>query len=935
MNTQEKRKPGVWRYPALIIRILPLLIVVPFCIVLFGDMNGSSVQDAITRSWRIISAPYSIFTFWAPLFLAVLAIYGYLAPIIAFSCGICREANPRREAKLVLKRLNKLHFVIIFFSIAGFCASEIMMQAAHGLLQNGNFNDKFMLFNAATKGLLAGVILSFNLDNILFPAKTAVIAALPGKRLKKTSLYRKIALVVSAIVLFLVFQFFAMSTQFYDLGSQYLTPDKGADVQRTLFEHATDSQKIHDILGLVYLKSFIYLIFVIELVMQLKYMIQHPLDTMKDRLAILNSEDAKNATSIDIVSNDEFSRVFQEINTLIERQKSELECSSTRLESIVDQAADPIIAFDRSGKILLFNPAAELLFGYSEDEAKKTELIRMIELPQNERCPAEGQTCEANSTEDLIGHLGGEESAIHRFVAIRKDGSRVMFESNVSHAENADTTIYTAILRDITKQVEFEQALTSAKVSAENANRLKTEFLANMSHELRTPLNAVLGFTQLLSSDRNLTPGQLEKIQIISRSGEHLLSLINDILDISKIEAGKQEIHESVFDPTRFVGDIQEMFSLRCQKAGLSLYVEIAGDLPKKVVGDLGKLRQVMINLVGNAVKFTSEGGVGIIVGPDDGKIRFSVTDSGKGVPEDELDAIMQPFIQSSITDNEGGTGLGLAISSRYIQMMGGQISVQSEVGKGSTFSFAIELPETDAPLPEMGMLETAVAVKKGSSALALIVDDKEVNRLVLKEMLEAAGFLTMEAENGKVAVERTREFRPAVVFMDIKMPVMDGFESMRTIKGDPAVAKTPVFALTASAFTNDEKKILDAGFDGFLAKPFKRSALFRIIREKSGVELEYETAEIHAEKTVPDASKIDFAAAARVLGTGRISELADSVLINDFTAIRVFADRIRGDLPEFAALVAWHAESFDETNLEAILKDLEAGTELNNKGQS
>jgi PAS domain S-box-containing protein len=384
------------------------------------------------------------------------------------------------------------------------------------------------------------------------------------------------ALVIISIVLFLVFQFFSVAMQFYNLGSQYLLLDRDANVAKTLFEHATDTQKIHDILGLIYLKSFIYLLFVIELVLQVKYMIQHPLDTMKDRLSILNSGDIKNATSIDIVSNDEFSRVFQEINTLIERQQSELECSSMRLESIVDQAADPIIAFDTSGTILLFNPAAELFFGYTEDEAKSTPLASMIELPKNELCLPE-----CSLTETLIDHLCGEGTAIHRFMARRKDGSRVMFESNVSHAENADTTIYTAILRDITRQIEFEQALTSAKVSAENANRLKTEFLANMSHELRTPLNAVLGFTQLLSSDRNLTPGQLEKIQIISRSGEHLLSLINDILDISKIEAGKQEIHESVFDPARFVGDIEEMFSLRCQKAGLSLYVEITGELPK------------------------------------------------------------------------------------------------------------------------------------------------------------------------------------------------------------------------------------------------------------------------------------------------------------------------------------------------------------------
>jgi CheY-like chemotaxis protein len=283
------------------------------------------------------------------------------------------------------------------------------------------------------------------------------------------------------------------------------------------------------------------------------------------------------------------------------------------------------------------------------------------------------------------------------------------------------------------------------------------------------------------------------------------------------------------------------MFSLRCKKAGLTLYVELAGELPRAVRGDLGKLRQVMINLVGNAVKFTDEGGIGIIVGPDAGKVRFSVTDSGKGIPSGELELIMQPFTQAS-TRQRGRHRPRLAISSRYVQMMGGSLSVQSEFGKGSTFSFAIELPETDEPVPASGEAPVAIALKKGTEVTALIVDDKELNRLVLKEMLGGAGFATIEAENGKVAYELARERKPDLVFMDIKMPVMDGYESMRLIREDEATRGIPVFALTASAFVNDERKILESGFAGFLAKPFKRSALFQLIRDRTGVELEYET---------------------------------------------------------------------------------------------
>ncbi|HPX48289.1 MAG TPA: ATP-binding protein, partial [Treponemataceae bacterium] len=497
-------------------------------------------------------------------------------------------------------------------------------------------------------------------------------------------------------------------------------------------------------------------------------------------------------------------------------------------------------------------------------------------------------------------------------------------ESNASVTASSGGEIYTTILRDIASQLEIEQNLTRAKIAAENANRLKTEFLANMSHELRTPLNAVLGYTQLLDSDRNLTPGQHEKISIISRSGEHLLSLINDILDISKIEAGKIELHESVFSPERFVEDLREMFTLRCQKKNLGLYIDHTGPLPAFVRGDLGKLRQVLINLIGNAVKFTREGGIAIIVGMDSGKLRFSVTDSGKGIPPEELEIIMQPFTQSSITDNEGGTGLGLAISSRYIQMMGGVLEVQSEVGKGSTFTFAVELPETDEVPGETVQEAVPVAVKKGSEVAVLIVDDKELNRMVLKEMLESAGFSTLEAVNGAESVERAREFRPRIIFMDIKMPVMDGYQAVHLLKADANTNAIPVFALTASAFVNDEQKILDSGFDGFLAKPFKKSALFRLIAEKAGVEMEYEAAPSRNAEKAPSYDDADFARAAGILGTSKIERLGEAVLINDFTAVRALADSFPAELDSLAALIRWYADSFDEDGLGTVVGKLE-----------
>ena len=239
-----------------------------------------------------------------------------------------------------------------------------------------------------------------------------------------------------------------------------------------------------------------------------------------------------------------------------------------------------------------------------------------------------------------------------------KSGERINFESNVSRSETGRGILYTAIIRDIAGQIEFENHLKKAKDSAENANKMKSEFLANMSHELRTPLNAVLGFTQLLSTDKNLTKGQLDKINTISRSGEHLLALINDILDISKIESGKIEMHDTVFDLNQFITDLKEMFILKCKIRGLTLYVEYAGEIPEYIKGVLGKLRQIMINLIGNAVKFTSEGGISLLVGRRNDKIRFSINDTGKGIPEGDIKKIMQPFMQSSNVDHEGGTEL-------------------------------------------------------------------------------------------------------------------------------------------------------------------------------------------------------------------------------------------------------------------------------------
>ncbi len=911
-------------YQGQVLATLPLILGIPLSMVLFGDFSGDSLSAAFSRCMDMMSNPKSAILIWALLLGSTIVLFRYLDPIFQFNLD-CANEKPvtRKEALHIVKHFNGLHFFTIFVSVIGFTLGEFGSQAFNKDTAFISLARNFMLMNALSKGVLIGVILSFNLENILFGAKRKALSLFPDIKLKKTSLYKKVFLIIGAIVFFFIFQLLSTTANFFSMGARMLPPAGSEGDINFFFKETLQAQQIHGTLGVFLVKIGLYLFYVIELMLQIKGLIQHPIKTIRERLGALTSSDPQNSTTIDIVTNDEFAEVYSEINTLIKRQQHDLECSSVRLEMIVDQAADPIISFDGEGHIIVFNPAAEQFFGYRAAEMMGKTLLDLIEFT-----PEKNEVCdECTQEKALIDHLYGHQNGIKRFTGIHQSGEKRMFESNVSKSDTDGTLIYTAILRDISQQLMIEDALTGAKNSAESANALKSEFLANMSHELRTPLNAVLGFTQLLSTDKNLTEGQLEKIDIISRSGEHLLSLINDILDISKIEAGKLELHNTVFSLKQFIGDIREMFSLRCKKNGLSLYVEFAGDIPEMVRGDLGKLRQVIINLVGNAVKFTKEGGIGILVGVENGEIKFSVTDSGKGIPSNEIEMIMQPFTQSSVTDNEGGTGLGLAISSRFIQMMGGKLTVQSELGKGSTFTFSLFLPESHEKPAEAESEMVAIAVKKGAEVTALIVDDKELNRLVLKEMLVTAGFITIEVENGKIAVELARDIKPQIIFMDIKMPVMDGYEAMRLIKGNDANKSIRIFALTASAFTNDEEKILASGFDGFLAKPFKRSSLFGLIKEKSGIALEYEKAPAAQSTVVPEFDTLDFAYASNRLGKETIAEIADAVQINDFTGVQAIVETKmlpHKDLSGLAALMKFAAGNFDEDTLTKIISTLQ-----------
>ena len=392
-----------------------------------------------------------------------------------------------------------------------------------------------------------------------------------------------------------------------------------------------------------------------------------------------------------------------------------------------------------------------------------------------------------------------------------------------------------------------------ARQAAEEASRAKSAFLSNMSHEIRTPLNAMLGFAQILERDGSLTPRQKEMIHTINRSGQHLLNLINDILDMSKIEAGRLQLNPVDFCLHDLLEDLEMMFRSRAEAKGLQLLMERADDLPRYVHADEAKLRQVFINLMGNAVKFTKTGGVSVRVRAetlernstqDTHLLRLvvEIEDSGPGIAADELELIFEPFRQSAAGRDAGGTGLGLAVSRRLVELMGGSIGVRSELGKGSCFSFQVPVKLAAGAAQEVvPRMRQVIGLEPGTGPIRILVaDDKKDNRDLLRALLEPLGVEVKEAANGQEALDLFEAWSPHAVLMDMRMPVMDGYEATRRIKTTEKGRITPVIAVTASAFEDAEKEVMATGVDGYVRKPFRAEEIFAVLGKCLGLRYVY-----------------------------------------------------------------------------------------------
>jgi len=473
---------------------------------------------------------------------------------------------------------------------------------------------------------------------------------------------------------------------------------------------------------------------------------------------------------------------------------------------------------------------------------------------------------------------------------------------------------FIAIARDITERkqsdanaVKLMQAMEQAKLAAEAANRAKSTFLANMSHELRTPLNAILGYAQILKRDTSLTLQQHESIKIMQRSGEYLLNLINDILDLSKIEANRVELYPSEFHLQDFLHSIIDLFQMRAKQKHITFSYQQLSVLPPVVRTDEKRLRQILINLLSNAIKFTDHGSVVLKVDYFKEKSRalFEIHDTGIGVADEHLSKIFLPFQQvgQDKYKNEG-TGLGLAITQKLAIMMGTQVKVCSQLGKGSQFWFELELPEVTGYIskPKDNFIITGyhlIVDEKPKICKVLLVDDKSENRTILSKLLVPLGFDIQEAENGEQCLEKAFGWQPDVILLDLFMPVMDGFETVRRLREHVDFKNTLIIAVSASAFDYHQHESLISGCDDFIAKPVQIEELLKCLQEH--LKLSWITEDIIPENNV---EPTDLIAECHVLSQDQVLELLNLATIGDIQGILDYLQQLENSYQELSPFI-------------------------------
>jgi PAS domain S-box-containing protein len=526
--------------------------------------------------------------------------------------------------------------------------------------------------------------------------------------------------------------------------------------------------------------------------------------------------------------------------------------------ALVDAATDGIILIDITGRIQSFNRAAERLFGYTAHEVQGRTVGILMPSPQREEHEKYIERYLQTGVSKVIG--AGRE-----MIGRRKDDSTFPIHLTVSEIWLADRRMFAGMVRDVSDEKVAAESLRLAKQAAEQANQAKSEFLANMSHEIRTPMSAILGYADLLLAEEGIDRApahRIEAFRTIQRNGEHLLQVINDILDLSKVEAGKLTFERIRCSPSELLFDVQRIVKQPAATKNLPFQIEFIGEIPETIETDPTRLRQVLVNLIGNAIKFTEFGSVRLSVRlveatSEEPRMEFAVADTGLGMTAEQIARLFQPFSQADASTSRrfGGTGLGLTICKRIIDQLGGEILVESEYGKGSTFRAIVPVGSLagikQAPLtwqaPTTHKETTPKTEPSGElDCRILLAEDGPDNQRLLTFVLNKAGAQVTLAENGQAAVDLVlanlrgpAEDAPDarafdVILMDMQMPVLDGYQATRKLRA--AGCTTPIIALTAHAMQGDREHCLAAGCDDYLTKPINRHALCAAIRKHLAV---------------------------------------------------------------------------------------------------
>jgi PAS domain S-box-containing protein len=531
------------------------------------------------------------------------------------------------------------------------------------------------------------------------------------------------------------------------------------------------------------------------------------------------------------------------MNREVQQQKTELETAYQSKEAVVETALDAVIGMDDQGRIVGWNSQAEAVFGWSAAEALGRPLATTI-VP--------GAYRDAHQRGVARFLASGVSTILNKrveIVALHRDGHEFPVELSIAPIRSANAITFCAFARDITLRMRADEALRTAKNEAEAASQAKSAFLANMSHEIRTPLNAILGFTELLISQPDAAAQQRDYLQTIHDSGRHLLTLINDVLDLSKIESGQMQIETVRCSPHEIIAATISILRVPAQERGLMLEYFWKSAIPDTIQTAPARLRQILMNLVGNAIKFTEVGSVQVAARLQEGEqpqLIVDVIDTGVGIEPQAAERIFEPFVQadSSITRRFGGTGLGLSISRRLARLMGGDLIVNSQPGRGSIFTLTIPTGSLDGVA--MGQRSTADVIASPPKVKQrqcpvlppcriLLVEDGVTNRKLITVLLERAGAMVRTAENGQAGLEAVAWEPFDLIIMDMQMPVMDGYSATQELRRIGCTI--PIIALTAHAMASDEKKCRAAGCSAYLTKPIDRVQLLTAVAEALSAE--------------------------------------------------------------------------------------------------